>query len=152
MTICLDSTLEARLLKKVTKTEGCWLWAGATVGKGYGTIGTSKGVKLSHRVAYELYVGPIPEGLFVLHRCDTPNCVNPEHLFVGTNQDNMTDMMAKGRGNKPRGTQVNKAKLTDWAVKAIRTVDMTANDLADIFSVSPDTIYRVRNNRTWKHL
>lgn len=86
-----------RLLKKTDKTSGCWLWRGASVPRGYGVIYFNGRQTYTHRVSYELHVGPIPDGLFVLHRCDVPACVNPDHLFIGSAADNVADMMAKGR-------------------------------------------------------
>ena len=92
------STLEERFLAKVVKTDGCWKWIGATTSSGYGCIGLGRRRKLqAHRVSYELYVGEIPEGRMVLHRCDNPPCCNPDHLFIGTQTDNMRDAARKGR-------------------------------------------------------
>lgn len=76
---------------------GCWLWMGSTWGGGYGQVRINRRTRFAHRVAWEVSNGPIPNGLFVLHRCDNPPCVNPAHLFLGTHQDNMDDMMRKGR-------------------------------------------------------
>jgi hypothetical protein len=81
-------------MAKVNKTDSCWLWTGAKAPPwNYGRTGQL----WAHRVSYELHVGPITEGLYVLHRCDNPPCVNPSHLFLGTAADNVQDMMAKGR-------------------------------------------------------
>lgn len=78
---------------------GCWLWTASTNSKGYGTIAVAKNkTEMAHRVAYQLFVGEIPQGKTVLHRCDTPCCVNPDHLFLGTRADNSLDMNVKGRG------------------------------------------------------
>lgn len=89
-----------RFFTKVTKTAGCWLWNASKDGKGYGVIGLSVPVRRhgkAHRVSWELHKGAIPAGMAVLHKCDTPACVNPEHLFLGTQADNMRDCSAKGR-------------------------------------------------------
>lgn len=100
--------MASRLMHRVEfdTNGGCWLWTGSMSGEpGYmrPQVSVSKYARLSaSRSAYEEFVGTIPEGLMVLHRCDIPSCVNPAHLFLGTNADNMSDMAAKNRGKKPR--------------------------------------------------
>lgn len=87
--------------------KGCWLWTKGRMPFGYGAIVVNGKTKLAHRVSYEAHVGPIPSGLCVLHRCDVPPCVNPEHLFLGTQLDNMRDKIAKGRqGDSSVGRRV----------------------------------------------
>lgn len=91
---------ETRFWAKVDRTDDCWTWTAATTGSGYGRFGHQNargGWVAAHRFAYELANGPIPDGMFVCHKCDNPPCVNPSHLFLGTHQDNMRDMDAKGR-------------------------------------------------------
>lgn len=92
----------ARFWSRVEKTDGCWLWRGVPSQK-YGSLGINGKNYHAHRVSYEIHHGPIPDGLFVCHRCDVGRCVNPEHLFLGTHQDNMTDLKTKKR--KARGDQ-----------------------------------------------
>jgi hypothetical protein len=87
--------------------NGCWVWTGSLGAKGYGRIGSgARGAPtlLAHRVAWGFKHGPIPDGLFVCHKCDNPPCVNPEHLFLGTNRDNILDCMSKGRHVKSANT------------------------------------------------
>jgi hypothetical protein len=93
--------LAKRFHEKVQQGEAdaCWPWLGAEHGKGYGGISIRGRSQPAHRVAYELACGAIPAGLWVLHRCDNPKCVNPAHLFLGTHQDNMDDMKKKGAGS-----------------------------------------------------
>lgn len=125
--------------------SGCWLWtAGALSGMQYGTFGVDTGVShLAHRVSWELHRGPIPEGLCVLHRCDTPLCVNPEHLWLGTYADNNEDMAAKGRVNR---------RLTPENVREIRSSGESHAALGRRFKVHPKTILRTKERRTWKHI
>ena len=94
-------TLEERFWSKVDKSGECWLWLGSKGPDGYGYLGTgtSKSAR-AHRVAYWVVYGSIPNGQFVLHHCDNPSCVRPDHLFLGTQQDNMNDMVNKGRSAK----------------------------------------------------
>jgi hypothetical protein len=88
-----------RFESKIEKTDSCWLWAGTVLANGYGQFWINDGQALAHRTAYEVYIGEIPDGLLVCHSCDVRNCVNPAHLWVGTQSDNRNDMYSKGRGN-----------------------------------------------------
>jgi hypothetical protein len=104
----LSEPLETRFWAKVEKTDGCWLWVASTNKRGYGQISRpAEGPALAHRVSWELHFGPIPADLFVCHHCDTPPCVRPAHLFLGTNEDNVRDMLAKGRGGGPTCKQLS---------------------------------------------
>jgi HNH endonuclease len=95
-------TLKERIFSNFTEDHdtGCWLWRGAKDHNGYGVIGmrVPGAGRYAHRIAYQLAWGPIPPRLCVLHRCDTPQCINPLHLFLGTQAHNMQDMQRKGRG------------------------------------------------------
>jgi hypothetical protein len=89
---------DERFFSKVRKTDTCWIWTGRKSGKNdYGGFNSGNKHYRTHRYSYELYFGPIPVGLEVLHKCDTPLCVNPEHLFLGTQKDNINDAKKKGR-------------------------------------------------------
>ncbi len=88
--------------------SGCWLWTGSERNDdGYGELWVNGRMRRAHRIAFELYKSPIPNGMMVLHSCDTPLCVNPAHLFLGTNSDNIKDSYAKGR-SKPHGVAIQK--------------------------------------------
>jgi hypothetical protein len=101
--------------------------------------------QLAHRTAYELECGKIPDGVWVLHRCDNRSCVRPDHLFLGTAADNTADMMAKGRHKPPR-------RLNEAEVKEIRTCSVSGYALARKFNVSQSTISSIRLRQTWKHV
>jgi len=141
-----------RFEAKVQITPGCWIWRGAKIPRGYGHFGLNGGQIVAHRFSYQTYVGPICDGLFVLHRCDNRACVNPEHLFLGTNKDNMQDMLAKGRGNKARGEAVCNAKLTTAEVAMILKDDRSIKDIAAEYRVNSSTIHRIKKRQTWRHV
>lgn len=98
---------EERFFQKVVKTETCWLWNGALNSRGYGSFGFNGKNVSSHRFSYQNFKGEIPKGMFVCHTCDTPSCVNPKHLFTGTNSDNMRDMIAKNRQGQSQRPQTH---------------------------------------------
>lgn len=119
--------LAERFWEKVERSEGCWLWKGGTTGRtGYGRIMVRTGNQaLAHRVAWEFTNGPIPNGLECLHRCDVPACVRPDHLFLGTHEENMQDASRKGRFDQTRA-----ADLRSMIRKAIVALDSGDNGAA----------------------
>jgi hypothetical protein len=136
--------------------SGCHLWIGATTtvrGQTYGLISVKEGVRWrtrkASRVGWELEKGPIPEGQMLCHRCDNPLCVNPAHLFPGTQFDNMADAKTKGRhrGGHPAGEAHPRAKLTAQQVDMIRNSENSADALAAQFGVTPEQIRNVRAGR-----
>jgi hypothetical protein len=133
----------------VTET-GCWLWTAcpAAKGRGYGSFSS----RLAHRASWELRVGPIPDGLCVLHHCDTPACVNPAHLFLGTNAENTADKMAKGRHRCPRGEAHVRSKVTEDTVRAIRAETGAQRTIARKYGIAQVTVWNIRQNRTWAHV
>lgn len=136
----------------IDETTGCWNWSGCTNSKYYGQLRRNGKKVGAHRAFYEYYVGPVPNDLLVLHRCDNPRCVNPKHLFLGTNKDNMDDMTAKGRENKVRGEQHGMSKLTDEQVLAIRKDTRAQWEIAIDYNVSQITISGIKRNTSWKHV
>lgn len=135
--------------------NGCWLWIGKTRDKdGYGLIRDADYIKQgrAHRISFVMEYGEIPPGMWVLHRCDTPACVNPYHLFLGDNIVNSADREAKGRGNPTRGEAHSSAKLTDEIVKAIREAPGTGREIARKFGTTPQQVSRVRLRQRWTHV
>ena len=137
--------LTERFWERVKKTKGCWLWTGILGNHGYGVIFISKRPKaifnLAHRLSWELHSGPIPEGMQVLHKCDIRPCINPAHLFLGTQKDNIHDMMRKRRGP---------GKLSDEQILAIRSSNVPSRKMATILGVSKTTVLDARRGKTWK--
>ena len=164
-----SATRPDRFWAKVQKSEaGCWIWTGGTNSNGYGTFRVSTGVsEYAHRLAWTLIQGPIPDGLDVCHSCDSlypirdvtyRRCVRPDHLFLGTQLDNMRDMRAKGRVGNTRvfGETVGTSKLTEDQVLDIRARHAmggcTFKGLADGYGVSDTTVAAVVKRKWWKHL
>lgn len=151
-----DERTRARFLAKVDQTGDCWQWTAGCARHGYGRFNVTRDKPLAaHRVAYEMFVGPIPTGLHVLHRCDNPPCVNPGHLFLGTHQDNMDDMVRKGRSRAPRGEQVKVSKLTESAVRQIRdevSQGRSQRAVARDFGVHHATVHRIVSGELWAHV
>jgi hypothetical protein len=138
----------------VAGPKGCWCWTGPRFNsrQEYGRI-TVNGVSMpAHRFAYELFRGPIPKKMLVCHSCDQQVCVNPDHLFLGTHQDNMADMVAKQRSSHIHGESHPNAKLTDELVAEIRSSPETQKELAERLHVSQALISKVRHRRIWAHL
>lgn len=144
-----------RFWSKVNKTDGCWLWIGAT-DRRYGSFSWSgRRLAKAHRISWELAHGPIPDGMCVLHRCDVPLCVRPAHLFLGTQKDNLRDAFRKGRMEGRRtahGEQIDGSRLTRDDVLAIRESDASASVLAQRLGVCKSTVVRARNGSCWSHL
>lgn len=152
---------------KVLKSDSCWVWQGGRNWGGYGLVAPSKGHSTSaHRFAWELTYGNIPDGLNVCHHCDNPPCVRPDHLFLGTDADNMQDAQRKGRMpiGKPRvrrGRVCGEAhwratKLTDQLVRDIRAEYAarlgSMQDLSRIYGVDIAHIHRIIHRQVWRHV
>lgn len=150
--------IEDRFWPKVDLSGGpdaCWPWLAATNAGGYGIFyrGPKRGrMHIAHRVAFELFVGPIPEGQDVLHHCDNPPCVNPAHLYLGTDVENARDRHVRGRD--ARGSRNGLAKLTEEAVVDIRARyargGILQRELAEEHGVDPSLISRIVSGELWR--
>lgn len=130
-------------------TATCWLWiAGQRFG--YGGFWLEGKTRLAHRVSWVLHNGVIPEGMCVLHTCDTPLCVNPRHLFLGTYADNTKDCIEKGRfgGGGYRKLSNNNVKIIRQMLKTTRK----QKDIAKLFNVDPSNISHIARNKTWNSI
>lgn len=143
----------------VRRPDECWRWTGYTDPGGYGRTYYKGALHLAHRLAYLLRHGLIPEGKCVLHDCpsgDLPTCCNPQHLWIGTQQDNVADRDCKGRRPPPLGIINGRAKLTDEYIIAIRKdyclPKVNCHTLGLRYSVAPSTIRLIIKHKTWKHL
>jgi DNA-binding XRE family transcriptional regulator len=138
---------------KIGSEKECWLWRGAISGRGYGRFNAGNTNKFAHRIAWEIYCGPIG-GSYVLHRCDNPPCVNPSHLFLGTHADNMRDMVAKNRTSLKNGASNPNSKLSVADVHEVRRLRSncrwTLQRIADVYNVTTSTIYAIEKGLTWQ--
>lgn len=148
-------TLLERFLSKVNKASAHWLWTGAMMSSGYGMMrNDEERLEGAHRVSHKLFLGPIPEGLHVLHtrECDVKACVDPEHLYAGTRSQNIQDALALGHMNTPFGGRSGKAVLSDALVQQIKDDPISSRAIAEELGVSTNTVYYARTGRTWKHV
>ncbi len=135
--------------------SGCLLWMGACVRNGYGYLGHKRKCLRAHRAAYAEVHGPIPDDLYVLHKCDVPACINPGHLFLGTHDDNMADRKAKDRnkGRGKRGGWMNATKtLTAEQIPGIRSDPRSNIVIGNEYGVTGPTISDVKRRVSWKHI
>lgn len=160
---------------RVTKGDGCWEWQGYCDKAGYGHMGVSipaRKVVATHRLAWELAHGAIPNGLHVCHHCDNPPCVKTEpderypegHLFLGTDADNLRDMTLKGRARRQelgstrsnyRGTLTPMAKISEddvVVIRGLRQEGLTYKAIGDRYGLDFTTVYRICKRRSWKHV
>ena len=149
--------LLVRFWAKVSISPGCWEWTGGLVGgrglsgKRYGQISSRRAKIYAHVLSWEIEnKTPVPNGICVLHRCDTPACVNPGHLFLGTLQDNHRDMVQKGR--QMRGEKHYRAKLSESDVREIRSSTEATATLARRYGLSRSAIGGVRYGKNWRHV
>lgn len=148
-----DAALFARIEARSTAVPecGCWIWMGATYGSGYGAISLNGRQQGAHRAMWEAVHGPLASGALVCHRCDVPLCVNPAHLFAGSDAENAADRNAKGR--QMRGRKHWCAKLTEADVRSVRDLirsGVTQQSVADCFGVRQSQISRIALGHRWK--
>lgn len=144
-----------RYTDKISSTSGCWLWTGYLDKDGYGKIiYSNKRTAKAHRFSYTRYIGKIPAGMLVCHTCDIRNCVNPEHLFIGTSRDNTQDMVSKGRGIF--GARHASTHFTEEDVLNIRYMyssgDCTQKNIAKLYEVTTASIWSIVHRKSWKHI
>lgn len=150
--------LMMRFLSKVhiDASTGCWNWTASKLPSGYGRINIDQKIKRAHRVGYELFRGKIPEGLEALHKCDRPQCVNPFHIFLGTKQDNVQDMIRKNRHNPKRGESNYWSKLNEKQVVEIRNLyangNYTYRQLAATYNLGKTTVEGIIRHKKWAHI
>jgi hypothetical protein len=148
-----------RWLEKVEKTDTCWLWRAAQSPGGYGVIqrgSRGQGIIRAHVFSYGHFRGPVPPGMDVRHLCHVPNCVNPDHLALGTRAENMADSMRAGRRLGPRkprrGEDNGMSKLTASDILRIRGDSRILREVAADYNVSLTAIWSIRRGRTWRHV
>jgi Autographiviridae endonuclease len=133
----------------IANENGCWIWHGAPR-NGYGQLETQSQAKYAHRIAWQLFKGPIPTGKIVCHKCDVRICVNPEHLFLGSQQDNMNDCKSKGR--MPRGVARKGTKLTPAQVLAIREDPRAQTAIGRDYGIHQMQVSRIKRKTRWTYL
>jgi len=149
------SDIGDRFWSHVRRSSGCWEWTGTCRDKlGYGVFSTTfyprQKRDASHRIAWMLMRGDIPDGKMVCHSCDNPPCCNPDHLFIGTHQDNMNDMVNKGRSTK--GMAARNRKIDSDAVLDIRSSKESCRALAMKYGISEQHAWKIRNRLKWAHV
>lgn len=148
--------IKERLLEKCSvESNGCWLFTGYNDELGYGIIAYKGSANKAHRISWLVHNGNIPQGKNVLHKCDVRNCINPEHLFIGTQADNVNDMIAKGRKHTMKGVTHPGCRLSEaniGEIKRLLTEGKKQAWIARKFKTTDQNIYRIKTGKTWGHL
>jgi hypothetical protein len=148
-------TIQEKFWSKVTLSgsNDCWLWIGDKDPDGYGRIRSGTTRIRAHRVSYELFIGAIDKNLVICHKCDNPSCVNPKHLWMGTTQENTSDMVSKER--HAYGERNGQSKLTKKQVDEIKKIygtgQYTLKEIGKIFGVTYAMVHLIVKNKNWKH-
>lgn len=133
--------------------NGCWIWQRGLDKNGYGRSSINRKGVQAHRVSWVIHKGKIPDGMQVLHRCDNPPCVNPEHLFLGNNADNMTDKMKKNR--QTRGHDVNTSKINAsdvFRIRGLLSEGWSGRKISKLLGLKDHHVYDIKNGRSWRWL
>lgn len=149
----ITSILELDLVQP-EPNSGCWLWAGNYT-NGYGCFGYQKKHHRAHRLSWSLVNGEIPKGLWILHRCHNPWCVNPDHLYAGTPVQNTRDMLAAGREARQKGETSARSKLKEHQVKSAREMYANGARISDLwpqFGVTQACMWAIVHRKIWKHI
>lgn len=149
--------LKERLLAKTTVLEnGCWYCSAGGEQSRYGTIWYCNSSIGNHQASWLVHKGPIPQGLLVCHSCDNKRCINPDHLFLGTEKDNIQDCVKKGRRDKRHGERNPAALITEEIVKEIRYFcehsGLTQQRIAEHFGISQVLVSQIKNKKRWAHV
>tara|TARA_R110000822_G_scaffold310340_2_gene442670 strand:+ start:2171 stop:2659 length:489 start_codon:yes stop_codon:yes gene_type:complete len=152
-----STSLNDRFFSKVSlpNENGCMLWFGAKDSWGYGHLTINKTTKKAHRLAYEMTKGEILKGMFICHTCDTPSCVNPDHLFLGSPRDNVIDCIKKGRFPLNKGERVGNSKLNNRLVVEIRCLlnyGYSQREVSRMYGVTSQNINLIHHNKAWRHV
>jgi hypothetical protein len=150
------NTLERAMLNvEPDANTGCWLWSGGMFSSGYGRLSYKGKSRLAHRFVYEQMRGTIPHGFFALHKCDTPACVNPAHIFIGTAAHNQADCVTKQRKNGPTGEAHGMAKLSAAQAMEVRRLalsrEMPQHAIADMFGISQSNVSMIKRGHGWRN-
>jgi len=144
--------IERRYWSKVDRSGECWEWLASKNHKGYGQFHINRHPYRAHRIAIFVDGSDIPSGMMVCHSCDNPGCVNPDHLFLGVDLDNVRDMHEKGRARVAFGESHCRAKITENDVRFIRSSGLSNKDLSNMFGVTTQAIGKIKHRKRWKHV
>ena len=145
--------------ENIIRTDSCWSWKGMIRKDGYGVIngGGYNNKMLLHRVSWLIHYGEIPKGMYVCHKCDTHICSSPACLFLGTQKDNVVDMISKGRRRKSylKGEMNGEATISDKIALEVKTLlkdGIKSVDICRKYNLSKSLVSKIKNNKTWKHI